>query len=281
MGIVAMVVGVSASSLCAQVTPIRSSVESDTDIYITQSDFSDHPNIIDEQLATNNSLFADADAAMNNEHGIFSGRTMTEMNFTGVDSGEFDAQLEFVGSQSGGAPAVGGYGHTLTGEFLYEFTLPADGDVQFSGTLINTDTALEAFVNISVGSYTAAGTFQGTFFNGQVLDTANLGTVPFDFDVPLAPTSGRYVLRIVLGHSSLGTRTQPEISSFLNCSFLINGPDVCPADLTGDGILNFFDISAFLSAFAAMDPAADMNGDGVWNFFDVSAFLAAFGAGCP
>jgi len=55
----------------------------------------------------------------------------------------------------------------------------------------------------------------------------------------------------------------------------------CPADLTGDGQLNFFDISAFLSAFAAMDPVADFTGDGQYNFFDISAFLTAFSAGCP
>gem|GEM_PF-6505622 len=33
--------------------------------------------------------------------------------------------------------------------------------------------------------------------------------------------------------------------------FLIEGCNVCLADLTGDGMLNFFDVSAFLSAFAA------------------------------
>jgi len=55
----------------------------------------------------------------------------------------------------------------------------------------------------------------------------------------------------------------------------------CPADLNGDGSLNFFDISAFLNAFAAQDPAADFTGDGMYNFFDVSAFLIAFNAGCP
>jgi len=55
----------------------------------------------------------------------------------------------------------------------------------------------------------------------------------------------------------------------------------CPADLTGDGFLNFFDVSAFLSAFASNDPAADFTGDGAYNFFDVSAFLSAFALGCP
>lgn len=55
----------------------------------------------------------------------------------------------------------------------------------------------------------------------------------------------------------------------------------CPADLTGDGILNFFDVSAFLSAFTSQDPIADFTGDLNFNFFDVSAFLSMFTAGCP
>ncbi len=55
----------------------------------------------------------------------------------------------------------------------------------------------------------------------------------------------------------------------------------CPADLTGDGTLNFFDVSAFLTAFGNSDPIADFTGDGTFNFFDVSAFLTAFGNGCP
>ena len=55
----------------------------------------------------------------------------------------------------------------------------------------------------------------------------------------------------------------------------------CPADLTGDGTLNFFDVSAFLAAYSSMDPVADFTGDGLLNFFDVSAFLGAYSAGCP
>ncbi|MHA7814808.1 MAG: GC-type dockerin domain-anchored protein [Phycisphaerales bacterium] len=55
----------------------------------------------------------------------------------------------------------------------------------------------------------------------------------------------------------------------------------CTPDLTGDGVLDFFDVSAFLSAYSAQDPAADFTGDGQFDFFDVSAFLNAFSAGCP
>ncbi len=58
-------------------------------------------------------------------------------------------------------------------------------------------------------------------------------------------------------------------------------PASCPADMTGNGTLNFFDISAFLTLFAANDPVGDFNDDGTWNFFDISAFLEAFAAGCP
>ncbi len=62
---------------------------------------------------------------------------------------------------------------------------------------------------------------------------------------------------------------------------VVNCDAGCPADLNGDGNLDFFDVSEFLTAFNAMDTSADFNGDGNFDFFDVSAFLAAFNAGCP
>lgn len=55
----------------------------------------------------------------------------------------------------------------------------------------------------------------------------------------------------------------------------------CAADLNGDGSLNFFDISAFLTLFADNDLAVDFTDDGEINFFDVSAYLSMFGVGCP
>ncbi|MAO23804.1 MAG: hypothetical protein CMJ25_23905 [Phycisphaerae bacterium] len=57
--------------------------------------------------------------------------------------------------------------------------------------------------------------------------------------------------------------------------------NACAADLTGDGSLDFFDVSAFLAAFSAQDPIADFNADGQYNFFDVSEFLNLFNTGCP
>jgi len=55
---------------------------------------------------------------------------------------------------------------------------------------------------------------------------------------------------------------------------------VCQADLTGDGLLDFFDVSAFLDAFASQDSVADFTNDGGFDFFDVSGFLDAFAEGC-
>ena len=54
-----------------------------------------------------------------------------------------------------------------------------------------------------------------------------------------------------------------------------------PADLTGDGVLDFFDVSAFLTAFNNNEPIADFTNDGIYNFFDISFFLSTFNAGCP
>lgn len=55
-----------------------------------------------------------------------------------------------------------------------------------------------------------------------------------------------------------------------------------PGGLHGRRVFNFFDVSEFLTLFAANDPAADLAlPEDEWNFFDVSEFLQLFGAGCP
>ncbi len=55
----------------------------------------------------------------------------------------------------------------------------------------------------------------------------------------------------------------------------------CPPDLNADGLLNFFDLAAFLNLFQAQHPTADWNADGLFNFFDLASYLNAFNAGCP
>lgn len=71
-------------------------------------------------------------------------------------------------------------------------------------------------------------------------------------------------------------------NSHSGAAYLFTIPQTdCLVDLNADGVLNFFDISAFLQAFGENDPIADFTNDGLFNFFDISAFLQAFAAGCP
>lgn len=55
----------------------------------------------------------------------------------------------------------------------------------------------------------------------------------------------------------------------------------CPADLNGDGMLSFFDVSDYINRYTSGSLRADWNDDGMLNFFDVSGFISDYGQGCP
>ena len=58
--------------------------------------------------------------------------------------------------------------------------------------------------------------------------------------------------------------------------------DLCAGDFNKDGLLNFFDISAFITAYNAQQPAADLAAPfGTFNFFDIAQFISLYNAGCP
>ena len=61
----------------------------------------------------------------------------------------------------------------------------------------------------------------------------------------------------------------------------LNTPFCGAGDMDENGVLDFFDVSAFLGSFGKSDPRADFTGDGRFDFFDISAFLSAYSAGCP
>ena len=152
-----------------------------------------------------------------------------------------------------------------------------DGGFTFPETFVNLGGLLTVNYNILlVGSGTefvdlASQGPQSSEFSGTINiigDTITVtATLPLDSVQPLTDSSG----------NELGTATTTGTATIVAVGTI----QTCPADLNGDGALNFFDVSAFLNAFAAMEPAADFNGDGTHNFFDVSAFLNAFTAGCP
>ncbi|MBZ0172884.1 MAG: hypothetical protein K8E66_10920, partial [Phycisphaerales bacterium] len=56
----------------------------------------------------------------------------------------------------------------------------------------------------------------------------------------------------------------------------------CPADITGDGVLDLADVQGFVAGFLANDSVADFAAPfGVWDLADLQAFVAEFLAGCP
>lgn len=113
----------------------------------------------------------------------------------------------------------------------------------------------------------------------QMIDT-DLGPMALGFD--FGGFDGRQVINGVIDINDSG---QIAFSAFLRNGtigvFVATPKTVpCPADLNGDGQLNFFDISIYLGLYAQRDPAADINGDGAFNFFDIAAYLGLFDDGC-
>lgn len=54
----------------------------------------------------------------------------------------------------------------------------------------------------------------------------------------------------------------------------------CPADLNVDGLVDIFDVLAFLNGYADNALLADMNGDGVIDFYDLLTFLGLLEIAC-
>lgn len=55
----------------------------------------------------------------------------------------------------------------------------------------------------------------------------------------------------------------------------------CRVDLNGDGVVNFFDIQAFVALLSMGAQEADFDDNGTLNFFDMARFIEAFREGCP
>lgn len=88
-----------------------------------------------------------------------------------------------------------------------------------------------------------------------------------------APAAGTWVLRVA-------DRSAFDVGTLERVCLSLTTSAACEADLTGDGLLDFFDVSVFLDAFANEDPVADLDGNGAFDFFDVQAYLGLFAAGC-
>ena len=61
------------------------------------------------------------------------------------------------------------------------------------------------------------------------------------------------------------------------------GKAAAAANFTGSsGVLNIFDIQAYIGLYNAHDPAADLAApSGTFNIFDIQAYIALYNKGCP
>ncbi len=273
---------IASSSLIAQVTPSYSSVTSRTLLSLTGNNGEDNVIVADDQGAEVAPLSAVADAGFSNSNGTFVGQTNGALfDFDGF-GGAFFASSSFSGMDSGNPGAMGSFAHTLSSELEYQFFVDGEGVITVDGLLANSEPGFESFVRLSMSSESVVGGgFVGFYYDESILDTANTGSVFFSRTIPLEAPSGSYRLRILLSHSGIGLRDQDQVAASLMSNFSITIIDPCPVDLNDDGMVDFFDVSVFLTAFSTMGPVADFNHDGIVNFFDVSAFLAAYNAGCP
>lgn len=106
------------------------------------------------------------------------------------------------------------------------------------------------------------------------VDIASLGLAPGEHTIDLTVVDNTPWVRNPSIRDAYLTDTRSYSVSVSGCA--------SPADLTGDGQLDVFDVFAYLDAFNAGDLGlADLTGDGVLDIFDVFAFLDLFNAGCP
>lgn len=130
------------------------------------------------------------------------------------------------------------------------------------------------------------GSTQGTL---GMLFAAEDGTLISGASVPVstAPSAkGRLNLdrtpdgRMLAAWSDTRNGSEDIYAQLINSDGSLGAP-TCAPDLTGDGLLNVFDLFAYLALYNAGDPAADMTGEGDLNVFDLFAYLVLYQAGCP
>jgi Concanavalin A-like lectin/glucanases superfamily len=169
----------------------------------------------------------------------------------------------------------GPYGHD-TRPWFYTANIP--------GGEVNATTTVNDGQWHQVATVMILGAEKRIYVDGAPVEGTGLGNDPGTIGAPL----------LVGGISIGGTLTNmfegavDEVQVYdqalgdADIQFLFENPalTVCGADFNRDEAIDFFDVQAYLSAFAAGDDRADINLDGTFDFFDVQAFLAAFAAGC-
>ena len=131
---------------------------------------------------------------------------------------------------------------------------------------------------VEVGSYDAETCVNGILEDfPSEWDVADSGEYTFTFALCGQNLSGTGDWNIRLTHG-YGTGTDDQWSGTLTFGVLTDEAP-CPADLSGDGLVGFSDLSIILSNWLISD-GGDVNGDGETDFSDLSLVLSAWGTEC-
>jgi len=109
------------------------------------------------------------------------------------------------------------------------------------------------------------------------LQSSSTGTPKFLFAGNIDDRPGDDLL-VVNEIPTEGARAAGDLSASLFGQ--LNASDGCPADLDGNGLLNFDDIDLFVNGFLSGDLIADLDDNGTLNFDDIDAFVGSFLGGC-
>ncbi len=109
--------------------------------------------------------------------------------------------------------------------------------------------------------------------DGEIILNA-LGSTTLTLEDVTQDDAGVYTCNVIIDCGTIASEPATLTISTAGCSL---------ADLSEPfGVLDFSDVLAFLTAFAAEDPAADVSPPlGVFDFSDVLGFITDFAAGCP
>jgi len=131
---------------------------------------------------------------------------------------------------------------------------------------------------IEVGSYNVETCANGILEDfPSEWDVATTGEYSFTFALCGQSLSGAGDWNVRLTHG-YATGSDDQWSGTLTFGVLTDEAP-CPADLSGDGVVGFSDLSIILSNWLTSD-GGDVNGDGETNFSDLSLVLSAWGAEC-
>lgn len=271
------------SSYGADAVPVRGSIESSSEIRLLGVDDEQSSTVFDQLGDSFKDLESLSHVAIDSPEGLYSASTRSNAQFAGPGNGSFEAIGTYQG-QPGKSQEATGFTHALSAVLEYDFMITSSSVLDVSGVLRNGGPSSISYfgsVLVFVESELGAG-FDTVVSESQVFDFG-MDNELFDFQVPLGADAdlNSYRVQIRFGHSGTTVITPQQSIGSIQAQWSIQSSAQCAADLTYDGTLNFFDVSAFINGFMNQTELGDFFPDGQYNFLDVSAFLTSYISGCP